>query len=218
MKRNSGYRAIIFDMDNTLLRSTIDFAQIKRDTFARCVEAGVLAEHFPLHEHTIATLIEAVRLMPGCTSELEGALWDIVVDGERVGMAGAELEEHVPEVLAALSGKLHLTVLTNNAYQAALDALSRTGIVSRFELIAGRDQMTALKPSPSGVAYILSHYPAIAPEQWLCVGDSWIDGMAAREGGIDFLAYRARDEELQSRNVPAVGHIRSMQELLEYVY
>lgn len=217
MRRESRYKAIIFDMDNTLLKSNINFPRIKQDVFDRCMEAGLFPASFPLQEHTIATLIESARAARGFTAELEAAVWHIVAAGEKEGMVGAELEDHVPEILEQLSGKTRLTVLTNNAREAAVDALERTGIASRFELIAGREQMTALKPSPSGIAYMMSNYPAIRPREWLCVGDSWIDGKAAQNSGIAFLAYNARLEDLQRRNVPAVGHIRSMLELVHYL-
>lgn len=217
MKRAVRYKAIIFDMDNTLLKSRIDFPRIKRDVFERLVEAGLFPASFPVHEHTIATLIEAARAESRYSAELDEIVWSIVSNGEREGMVGAELEPHVPEMLEQLNGQARLTVLTNNAYAAAAAALERTGIASRFELIAGREQMSALKPSPSGVAYMMSHYPTISPDQWLSVGDSWIDGKAAYDSGIAFLAYNARLEELRKRNVPTIGHIRSMLELFDYL-
>lgn len=218
MKRGSRrYKAILFDMDNTLLKSSIDFPRIKRDVFTQVTEAGLLPASFPIHEHTIATLLESVRASDRYTAEHESALWDTVVAGEREGMIGAELESHVPEVLEQLRERVRLSVLTNNAREAAIDALERTGIASYFDHIAGREQMTALKPSPSGIAYIMSRYPEILPEQWLSIGDSWIDGKAAQSGGIAFLAYNARIEELERRQIPVVGHIRSMRELFDYL-
>lgn len=211
------YKAILFDMDNTLLRSRIDFPRIKRDVFALLSEQRILPADFPLEDHTIATLIEAARASNRLTDELDRAVWDIVVRGEREGMAGAELEPHVAETLERIRGHVRMTILTNNALQAAQEALQRTGIAPFFEHIAGREQMTTLKPSPSGVFHLLSHYPGIRPELWLSVGDSWIDGKAAQQAGISFLAYNARMTELERRGVPSIGHIRSMRELDNYL-
>ncbi|GAA3406815.1 HAD family hydrolase [Paenibacillus hodogayensis] len=218
MTRILRYKAILFDMDNTLLRSAIDFPGIKRDLFGLLAEEGILPRGFPAAEHTIATLIETARLTQKLTDELEAAVWDIVVKGERQGMHGAELEPFVADMLERLRGRAHLTVLTNNALEAALEALHRTGIASCFEHIAGREQMTALKPSPSGIVYLRSHYPHLEAGDWLAVGDSWIDGKAAEQAGIPFLAYNARMEELERRAVPTIGRIRSMRELDDYLY
>lgn len=217
MKQSLPYEAIIFDMDNTLLKSTIDFPQIKGEVFALLKEENLLPSGFPVDDHTIATLIETARNAPGMTPMFDQTIWEIVVEGERAGMAGAGLEPHVPEVLERLHGRYPLTVLTNNAYQAAVEALERTGIIHFFDHIAGREQMDALKPSSSGVATLLSYYPHIRPEKWLSVGDSWIDGKAAQGGGVAFLAYNAKVAELERREVPYLGHIQSMHELLGYL-
>ncbi|MEF3302981.1 HAD family hydrolase [Paenibacillus sp. GYB003] len=218
MKRRCRYKAIVFDMDNTLLRSRIDFPRIKRDVFGFLNGCGVLPPDFPLGEHTIATLIEAARGSGKLQAAWEAEIWDTVVRGEREGMAGAELEPFVPEVLERLRGDVAMSVLTNNAREAAIEALHRTGIVSCFEHIAGREQMAALKPSPSGLLHLLSHYPHIRADEWLAVGDSWIDGKAAQQGGVPFLAYHANTAEFERRSVPVIGHIRSMRELADYVY
>ncbi|MEF3309837.1 HAD family hydrolase [Paenibacillus sp. GYB004] len=211
------YEAIIFDMDNTLLKSSINFPQIKSEVFALLCKEQLLPPGFPVGDHTIATLIETARNTPGMTPALDQTVWEIVVEGERAGMAGAGLEPNVTEVLERLHGRYPLTVLTNNAYQAALEALERTGIIRFFDHIAGREQMDALKPSSSGVAALLAHYPHIRPEKWLSVGDSWIDGKAAQGGGVAFLAYNAKVAELARREVPSIGHIQSMRELLGYL-
>lgn len=217
MKRTMRYKAIVFDMDNTLLRSNIDFPRLKREVFAFLVERRIFAEDFPLGDHTIATLIEAARAA-NLSADLEAAVWDIVACGEREGMAGAQLEPYVPEMLHVLQGNVHMTVLTNNALPAALDALDRTGVRTYFDHIAGREQMSALKPSPSGLFHLLSFYPDLRREEWLAVGDAWIDGKAAQQAGVSFLAYNARMDELERRRVPVIGHIRSMRELADYIF
>ncbi|PYI54628.1 HAD family hydrolase [Paenibacillus flagellatus] len=217
MKRKLRFDAIMFDMDNTLLRSAIDFPRIKHDVFVMLTNTGLLPAEFPVREHTIATLIETARRTDGMSAELEAAVWDIVVRGEREGMAGAGLEPYVPETLERLHGTMPLTVLTNNAQDAALDALERTGIIRYFDHVACREQMEALKPSPSGARLLLARYPAIPAASWLSVGDSWIDGKAAGEAGVPFLAYRADPGELERRGVAPIGHIRSMRELFGYL-
>lgn len=211
------YQAVLFDMDNTLLQSRIDFSGIKEDVFRLLAKAGLFPDNFPLHEYTIATFLEEAKQTEGMTNELETAAWEIVVNGEREGMIDAALEPFVPEMLEALHRKARLVVLTNNARAAAIEALERTGITHYFEHIAGREQMEALKPSPSGIRYLLSLFPTISPEQWLSVGDSWIDGKAAQDAGIDFLAYNVNSEQLARRQIDSIGSIRSMQQLADYV-
>jgi len=218
MERVGGfrYKGIVFDLDNTLLRSNIDFAKMKQSVFDFLVGRGILAGDFPLREHTIATLIHSARATGRFSPELEREAWDIIVRLERKGMRDADLEPHVREVLAKLHSRLTLVVLTNNARSAALAALERTGVARCFDLVVGREQMAALKPSPSGFRYVLSQYADIAPEQWLAVGDSWIDGKAAQDAGVPFLAYRSDEKQLERHGVKPIGRIESMSDLLAF--
>lgn len=216
--RKKRYDAVMFDMDNTLLRSKIDFRAMKTSVFELLVEAGVCAGHFPVHEHTIATLLNAVRQKERFTAKVERRVWETVATGELAGMEGALLEEGVTDMLAEVRGRFALAVLTNNAREAAVAALERTGIAIYFDYIAGREQVEALKPSPSGVRHVMARYPDIPAERWLYVGDSWIDGRAAADGGIAFLACNASGPDLERRGVRPIGQIRAMSELVDYLF
>ena len=218
MERVGGYKykGIVFDLDNTLLRSSIDFAKMKQSVFDLLVGQGIFPGDFPLRDHTTATLIESARATGRFSPELERKAWDIVVRLEREGMRGADLEPNVREVLAKLHSRLTLVVLTNNARSAALDALERTGVARCFDLVVGREQMGALKPSPCGFRYVLSQYAGTAPKQWLAVGDSWIDGKAAQDAGVPFLAYRSDEKQLERHGVKPIGRIESMSDLLAF--
>jgi phosphoglycolate phosphatase len=158
----SRYKAIIFDMDNTILRSRIDFPAMKVDVFELLIHHEILDRQFPLHEHTIATLLESCRVTGIMSESVERLMWDRVAQWEREGMLDADLESGALELLEMLQDRYHLVILTNNARQAALDALELTGVTSCFEHIVGREQMQALKPSPSGIQYIMNHYPESA--------------------------------------------------------
>lgn len=211
----SRYKGIIFDMDNTLLCSKIDFGRMKREAFETALEAGIVTADFPLNDHTIATLLEWVRRSGRSTPELEHTLWEGVTRLEREGMQGAELEPGAAELLRRLQGRFRLVVLTNNAHQAAVEALTTNGIIGRFDHVFGREQAGEMKPSPEGVRRILRLYPDSAPTEWLAVGDSWIDGMAARQAGIPFVAYRADTEKLEKQGVRPIAFIESLSQLNE---
>jgi phosphoglycolate phosphatase len=133
-------------------------------------------------------------------------------------MHGAALEPYTQEILAYLADhSITLSVLTNNAHEAALLALQELGIDHWFALIAGREQMRALKPSPSGITYILQHFPQITPGSWMMIGDSWIDGMAAQRAGIPFLAYKGDLEGMQRQGVHPLGNLQTLRQLKEWI-
>lgn len=126
-------KGIIFDMDNTLLRSTIDFPSMKRGTYKFLTTNGVLPPDLELSNHTTATIIEEA-IGTGCLSEtMKQEMWEIVTSFELEGMKGAGLETGVVEILDELKDNYVLTVVTNNSLEAAETALQGNGVREYFE-------------------------------------------------------------------------------------
>jgi phosphoglycolate phosphatase len=211
------YKGIIFDMDNTILQSRINFPAMKLDIFNQLIGYQVLDRSFPMHEHTIATLLEACRDMGNMSREQEQAVWTRVAQWEREGMHEAGLEPGAIELLSGLKERYHLVILTNNARQAAVEALETTGTIRFFEHIVGREQMGVLKPSPAGIHHILSLYPDTEMHEWVSVGDAWIDGKAAQQAGVAFIQYRSKTEEFAKREIPSLGRLESLMDLHVYL-
>lgn len=208
-------RAILFDMDNTLLASRIDYAAMRREVGARLVREGYLAEE-ETEGGTTASLIQAA-IGRGLAGEALDRVWAICARHEAEGMRGAGLEPGARDVLEELSGRgLLLAVLTNNAVAAAERALRDTGIRHYFDAVFGRESVPEPKPSPAAVQAILARYPDVPPGRWLAVGDTWIDGAAAAGAGIAFAAYRA-SSDLAARGVVPDVRIERLGELADLV-
>ncbi|MEK8127823.1 HAD family hydrolase [Paenibacillus filicis] len=205
-------QGIIFDMDNTLLQSRIDFAAMKRHIYEYLFGLQLLPGDFPLSEHTSSTMLEQAK-SSGLTAEMYAAAMDIATEHELRGMEGAGLERGALQVLEALHGRYTLVVVTNNSRPAALKALEITGVAAYFDLIAGREQMTALKPSSSGFSYVLEQFPQLPASNWLSVGDSWIDGAASAGAGIAFVSYKTDPVVMKARGVEVTGHMQQLSEL-----
>lgn len=60
MKKIQG---ILFDMDNTLLQSRIDFDNMKKETFRFLADQGILSEDFPIEHHTTSTMIDEAGIV-----------------------------------------------------------------------------------------------------------------------------------------------------------
>lgn len=208
-------KGLVFDMDNTLLKSNINFIAMKSDVYAFLTGHRVISPDTRVDEHTTATLIEMARLSDLFDEDMSRTVWHIVRDHEMKGMSDAKLQPHVEEVLGMLSKYYYLTVLTNNAYDAAESALGRNGIFHLFNLVVGREQVPNLKPSPAGVLHILNMYPALAKENWLCTGDSWIDGRAALDAGLSFISYRGDIAKMNEKGIYPLLNIQDMTRLLD---
>lgn len=203
-------KGIIFDMDNTLLSSKINFKFMRRDLIEHLVKHKVGSYEMYEGAQTAAEVLEKGRKLlqeEGHDPRLEGELFQIVLAYEREGMKGALLEEGAENLITRLQERgAVLAVVTNNSYEPACFALKERGIFQFFHMVVGREQMEALKPSPSGLLYVMSRYPKI--KEWVMVGDSWIDGEAARRAGIGFVAYQGSARELQEKGLRPLAQVR----------
>jgi phosphoglycolate phosphatase len=216
MQKHKTVRGIIFDMDNTLLKSRIDFKAMKLEIFQYLVNRNAVPRDLPIEQHTTATIIEHAKGLQ-LTAEMESEVWAIASKHELSGMKDADLESGVRDFLASVHQRFSLAVVTNNAFSAAREALELTGISHYFDLIVGREQMSALKPSPSGFLYVLKQFANIPAGQWISVGDSWIDGKASNQAGVPFVCYQTDEAVMSGRDVQTVGRIDEMQELSKYL-
>ncbi|MCY9666564.1 HAD family hydrolase [Paenibacillus alginolyticus] len=216
MNKSSQVRGIIFDMDNTLLRSRINFQMMKKQVADFLTENDLLQVDFPIQEHTTSTMIAYVKAK-GMPEETYKEVMKMVVHYELIGMEGAGLESHVSELLTMLKSRYVLVIVTNNSYKAAVHALEETGIHPYFDLIIGREQMEAMKPSPSGYLAAKQHFPQILEREWISVGDSWIDGRASIDAGIPFISYGTNDHLMKEKGITPIANIDSLLKLLDYV-
>lgn len=210
-------KGIIFDMDNTILKSKIDFTAMKRDIYELLTGRGALEQNFNADGHTSSTMIEKAKQSPVYDSRLDNEVWETAAKHELKGMSDARLEPGVEEVLKCLYGKYKLAVLINNAYAAAITALRVNKAENYFDYIAGREQVPALKPSPAGVQSILRRYPDIKTFEWVSIGDSWIDGRAARDAGVKFISYNGNGKTFKDRGVYPVAALQRMDQFLYYL-
>ncbi|WP_047150702.1 HAD family hydrolase [Aneurinibacillus tyrosinisolvens] len=214
---NQEVKGIIFDMDNTLLQSKINFPAMKEAVFQFLLGHGFFEPGYDWKRYTASQLIEKARMSTRMENTIEEEIWRTVARFEEEGMHGASLEPGMADLLAVLHERCCLVVLTNNAHPAAETALRETGIAKYFDYIAGREQVQALKPSSLGVQHILGRYPHIRVTEWLFVGDSWIDGKAAQDGNVRFAAYGGNREEMEGHGVLPAVYLAEARELLRYV-
>lgn len=216
MSSTSNVKGIIFDMDNTLLQSKIDFAAMKLDVYEFLAMLQLLPDDFPVREHTTSTMIECAKYS-GMTAETYEAAMKITEKHELKGMEGAGLEPGVVDLLESLHTKYTLVIVTNNSRTAAIKALEKTGVMKYFDFIIGREQMSSLKPSPSGYLAAKSHFKHILSHEWMAVGDSWIDGRASIDAGIPFICYKTSIVEMLNKGVNPIGRINHITEVLDYI-
>jgi phosphoglycolate phosphatase-like HAD superfamily hydrolase len=70
-----------------------------------------------------------------------------------------------------------------------------------------------MKPDPTGITHSMATFE-VGPERTVVVGDSWLDGMAARTSGVPFIGFRPRPGVLDERGVPYWTIVEELTQLL----
>jgi len=207
--------ALIFDMDNTVLGSHIDFAAIRRALGAILREAGATDESDErLRPRSISELVACGAAYDrGRGTALVPAMWAIISAHEAEGLRGAAALDDAPGVLAALRARgYRLAILTNNSRTAALRALESAGLAGAADTVVTRDDVPAMKPAADGAIESLRRLGPAA--RAYVIGDSWIDGSAAARAGARFIAYRRTADELRPHGLRPWRVIHHLSELL----
>ncbi len=175
---------VVFDLDGTLLNTIDDLADAGNHV---CAARGWPAHTVDEYKHMVGNGIPKLveRFAPAGT------------DGETLAGALAEFSayygEHkedktapypgVPELLAALKGQgVRLAVLSNKAHALAGPVVERyfPGV---FEYVQGALPDAPLKPDPTLLHALMENIGA-APKTTLFVGDSNVDVLTGKNGGL----------------------------------
>jgi phosphoglycolate phosphatase len=206
---------VIFDLDNTLVHSRIDFLAIRQTIIARMVSVGALPE--APADPRVHAIPEWLTLAEAFDPSLAAELWQEVDRYEREGMVHGTVENDARATLDRLrEAGLSLAVLTNNSLGSAEAALDRFELREPLDLILARDVVPALKPSGAGVAQA---YHALGQGTTYVVGDSWIDGMATQRAEVNarFVAFRANLEDLARRGVQTWRTAQALGEIPAFI-
>src|SRR5699024_7853097 len=103
-------KLLIFVMDNTILRSHIDFSHMPRVIADVLREKGLHAYIRRSTSESIMAYEDSAQFDPALAAEM----WRLVAEIEDKGMIGAELEPGMPGAFAYLSQFAEIAVLTNN--------------------------------------------------------------------------------------------------------
>jgi len=178
----SSVRALIFDLDGTLIDSKRDLIRSVNATLREIGRAQ-------LHEDTIAGYIGhgapqlvARALGDGSTeAERERALKFFLAYYEDHKMDSTCAYPGVPEALSHLAA-FPMAILTNKPVRISMRILESLGLAKYFRAVYGGNSFETKKPDPLGAQTILREFGA-APAEALLIGDSEVDVQTARNAG-----------------------------------
>jgi HAD superfamily hydrolase (TIGR01509 family) len=189
------FRAVIFDMDGTLVESAIDFQGIRHDLNIP-EETGIL---------------EAIAAMPDDDRARANAL---LLERELAGVRNATLVSGAHDVLTAIrAAGLPTALLTRNARQAMMAAFEQFDVLE-FDLAWARED-GPIKPEPDGVLRACEEM-GVPPEQTLCVGDFRYEIIAANQAGaVSVLLRRPDRPDFTNLATYVIDHLQQLLDILE---
>lgn len=187
-------KGIIFDLDGTLIRSSIDFPGMKRSMIAILEDHGIPRGLLSPKETTVATMEKAERIWeeqgtPAAQRhQILAEIEEVMNRTELEAIPTAEEVEGAAEAVRRLREMgYRLAVLTRGHNAYAVEALGKTGMLGYFDLVLGREET----PRPKPYAEALQHTAELMElglDEILFVGDHPIDSTCAENACVRFIA------------------------------
>ncbi len=211
-------KGIIFDFDNTLVKSNIDFPGMKIEMARLTKNFGLefgIEEEIP-HKYTAGNIIDKAESFDKRNGTmLVPQLWQVVEEYERKGMENITIDQDVLTMLNSMKNfKIETALLTNNACNPTVEVLKRFNMIDYFSIIVAREDVKKMKPDKEGIDLILLRMK-LHPNEVLFIGDSWVDAKAANEAEVPFVLIRNDLLDTQKYGITIWKHIRSMGELIQ---
>ncbi len=212
-----GIRAVLFDMDGTLVETNIDFALMRREVAVLGERYGIPASDFQGLDILAGVDLIVSRLTAlGEPEEAAHAKQEAYEKLEQIELSHSEDARAIPsarEVIEALrDARIKVAIVTRNCRAAVLLSLELAGISS--EVLLTRDDVPKAKPDPDHLLRALAML-GVPPDEAITIGDHWMDvegGKAAGTLTIGFLR-PDRPEDFFDAHKPDLV-IRDLAELL----
>jgi phosphoglycolate phosphatase len=177
----SGVRALIFDLDGTLIDSQRDLVDATNAMLRELARGELPPATISGYIGHGAAKLCASALGPGATAAQQAEALQIFL-----GHYAAHKLDYtraypgVPEALEEFSqAHMPMAVLTNKPTQMSVQILEGLRLGQYFSVVYGGDSFAAKKPDPAGVHKILEQF-SVAPRDTLFIGDSEVDVQTAR--------------------------------------
>jgi phosphoglycolate phosphatase len=192
-------RAVVFDLDDTLVTSTVNYGKFKSLVIDRIVSYGEDRSSYS-HAETVVSIISRYekRLREGGAAE--GEIRSRLSELDRI-MDEVELErvhETVPiegaaGLLRTIRAKgVKVGVLTRGCQAYAGSALSVSGLADLVDAMECRNSDTKPKPDPESYLRLVEAL-GVRKEETVFVGDHLIDAKCASNAGVPFIGVLTGD-------------------------
>ena len=182
-------KAIVWDLDGTLINFKIDSLNARRAVVKLLKENGVSKKFFKTQTSTFDIINNSREILKEIglnQDEIDRIINDAnnaVVEIEERAALEASLVTGIEKVLEFIEQiGIKQAIFTFNTFRNAKISLEKANILHFFDIIAGRDNVAHLKPHPDLLNYICAILK-IKPYEIIVIGDSSKDIEAALNVG-----------------------------------
>jgi phosphoglycolate phosphatase-like HAD superfamily hydrolase len=205
-------RGVIFDLDGTLIQSSIDFSKMKRRMIEILEANGVSKGALTPNETTVATLDKAEKIWDEQgkpENERNAVRRDLDETMDQVELEAIPLVTEVAGATGAIRNLkemgFKLAVLTRSHHAYAVEALRKIRAENYFDLILGRGETPKPKPYAEALQHA-SKLMGLPLKEVIFIGDHHIDSTCAQNAECHFVGVRSgsRGEDSWEKNRPEV--------------
>jgi len=218
----SQIKAVMFDLDDTLIHSTIDFMKLKRKTIDFYSSLGISPDTlFPnMKTHEILQKATSMLRKKGytpreilCIVKKTSILWNQI---ELENISSTCPIEGAKKTLTTLKKQSYdVGVVTRSCRRYALKVLKLTGLLEFVDVIVARDDCEKDKPDPEPLVHAMKAVGSKA-EETIMIGDSITDFLCSKNAGVRFIGVLHEDDGLKNlkRNM-GVETIKDLRDLID---
>jgi len=180
-------KAVIFDLDGTIVDFNIDFKAARAEVISLLTKQSLPSSLFSVNESVFVTLKKAEKCMrkDGKKEQEFAKLKENVISVvERYEAKAARETSLIPGILETFKTlremKLRIALFTANGEKSTSYILRRFGLRQFFDVIITRESVLAVKPDPAHLEAVLEALK-VRPEEAMVVGDSIRDMECARQ-------------------------------------
>lgn len=165
------YEAIVYDLDGTLVRLAVDWAEVREEVRTNLSDRGIESE-----DETLWDLFELAQ-----DGQFEELVMETIASFERDGARRSTRLSTADELPHAVP----VGVCSLNCVAACRIALERHELDRHVDAIVGRDSVATQKPDPEPLLHTIEQL-GVDPAETVFIGDSERDEITADRAGTAF--------------------------------